>query len=52
MIYLSLPDTINNIGAGQMALMVIKGANVFPSSSEKLKVCVPTYHVHCLTKKI
>ncbi|XP_053401890.1 solute carrier family 12 member 6-like isoform X2 [Mercenaria mercenaria] len=30
-------DTVNNIGAGQMALLVIKGANHFPASTEKLK---------------
>ncbi|XP_052816164.1 solute carrier family 12 member 6-like isoform X2 [Mya arenaria] len=30
-------DTINNVGAGQMALLVIKGTNTFPSSHEKLK---------------
>ncbi|WAR11535.1 S12A6-like protein [Mya arenaria] len=33
----SVTDTINNVGAGQMALLVIKGTNTFPSSHEKLK---------------
>jgi len=28
---------VNNIGAGQMALMVVKGANNIPTSSEKLR---------------
>ncbi|XP_052274577.1 solute carrier family 12 member 6-like isoform X2 [Dreissena polymorpha] len=30
-------ETVNNIGAGQMALLVIKGASNFPSSMERLK---------------
>ena len=32
-----LTDTVKNVGAGQMALLVLKGAREFPASTDKLK---------------
>ena len=34
---LSISDTVKNITAGQLALLVLKGIQEFPSSSDKLK---------------
>ena len=41
----SVSETVNNIGAGQMALLVIKGANLFPESTEKFKGTIDVWWI-------
>lgn len=38
-------DTVKNVGAGQMALLVLKGIRDFPSSTEKLKGTIDVWWI-------
>lgn len=48
----SLTEAVKNINSGQMALLAVKGINLFPSSNEKLKGTIDVWWiVHILINK-
>ena len=40
-----LTEAVKNINSGQMALLAVKGINLFPSSNEKLKGTIDVWWI-------